>query len=85
MSKSDWTMLIIGLILYQFYTTVLVIKSEDFDDDVKRKQIITIWLIPIVGALLVRLSLNDARRKRMEREARLLEREAKTQEPDARG
>ena len=34
---------------------MLVIKSDDFDDDVKLRQVIFIWLIPIVGALLVRM------------------------------
>ena len=69
MSRNDWIILIVALIMYQAFTTVLVLQSDDFDDDVKLKQIITVWLIPIVGALLVRVSLNDARRKRLEREA----------------
>ena len=64
MTRNDWIMLIVGLIAYQAYATVLVIKSDDFDEDVKLKQVIAIWLIPIVGALLVRISINAARRKR---------------------
>ena len=64
MTKNDWIMVIVGLIAYQSYATVLVIKSDDFDEDVKLKQIIAIWLIPIVGALLVRISINAAKRKR---------------------
>ena len=64
MSKNDWTLLIVGLIAYQAYATVLVIKSEDFEEDVKLKQIIFIWLIPVVGVVLVRMALNEAARKR---------------------
>lgn len=64
MSKNDWILLIVGLIAYQAYATVLVIKSEDYDEDVKLKQIVFIWLIPIVGAVMVRMALNEAARKR---------------------
>jgi tellurite resistance protein TehA-like permease len=69
MSRNDWVVVILALIAYQVYTTVLVIKSDDFDDDVKRSQVITIWLIPIVGCVLVRMRLNAAARERMLREA----------------
>ena len=65
MSRNDWIMIIVGLIAYQVYATVLVIKSDDFDDQVKQKQIIFIWLIPIVGAMLVRMRVHAALRERI--------------------
>ena len=65
MSRNDWIMVIVGLIAYQVYATVIVIKSEDFDDDVKRKQVIFIWLVPIVGAMLVRMRVHAALRERV--------------------
>ena len=65
MSRNDWIMVIVGLIAYQVYATVLVIKSDDFDDHVKQKQIIFIWLIPIVGAMLVRMRVHAALRERI--------------------
>ena len=65
MSRNDWIMVILALIGYQVYATVQVIKSEDFDDDVKLKQIIVVWLIPIVGAMLVRMRIYAARRERV--------------------
>lgn len=65
MSRNDWIMVIVGLIAYQVYATVIVIKSDDFDDDVKRRQVIFIWLIPIVGAMLVRMRVHAALRERI--------------------
>ena len=65
MTRNDWILLIVGLIAYQAYATVLVIKSDDFDDDVKLKQVIVVWLIPIVGAMLVRMRIYAARRERV--------------------
>ena len=65
MSRNDWIMVIVGLIAYQVYATVLVIKSDDFDDHVKQKQIIFIWLVPIVGAMLVRMRVYAALRERI--------------------
>ena len=65
MSRNDWIMVIVGLIAYQVYATVLVIKSDDFDDRVKQQQIIFIWLIPIVGAMLVRMRVHAALRERI--------------------
>lgn len=60
MTKGDWIFLIVGLVFYQAYATVLVIKSDDFDDDVKLRQVIFIWLIPVIGAVLVRMRLRSA-------------------------
>ena len=60
MTKGDWIFLIVGLVIYQAYATVLVIKSDDFDDDVKLRQVIFIWLIPVIGAVLVRMRLRSA-------------------------
>lgn len=65
MSRNDWIMIIVALIGYQVYATVLVIKSDDFDDDVKLKQVVVIWLIPVVGAMLVRMRIYAARRDRV--------------------
>ncbi len=60
MTKSDYVMLIVALILYQAFATVLVLKSEHFDDHQKLRQVVFIWLIPIIGAILVRMALNAA-------------------------
>ena len=78
MTKSEIVMLLIALIIYQAYATVLVMKSEHFDDTQKLRQVIFIWLIPFVGAILVRIALNAA-----EREPKPADRTAETQKPDA--
>lgn len=62
MTKSDYVVLIVGLIAYQMYATVLVLRCDHFDDTQKRRQVIFIWLIPFLGAILVRMALNAAER-----------------------
>ena len=64
MTKGDWIVVIAVLILYQVYATVLVIKSDDYDDDVKLKMVVAIWLVPVVGAILVRIAVHSARQRR---------------------
>ncbi len=62
MTKSEIVLLIVVLIAYQAFATVLVMKSEHFDDSQKVRQVIFIWLIPFLGAVLVRIALNAAER-----------------------
>ena len=62
MTKSEIVLLIVVLIVYQAYATVLVMKSDHFDDTQKVRQVIFIWLIPFLGAVLVRIALNAAER-----------------------
>lgn len=62
MTKSEIVTLLVVLIVYQAYATVLVMKSDHFDDTQKVRQVIFIWLIPFVGAVLVRIALNEAER-----------------------
>ena len=60
MTKSDFVIWIGALIIYQAYATVLVVKSEHFDDRTKLSQVVCIWLLPLIGALLVRIALRGA-------------------------
>lgn len=62
MTKSEIVTLLVVLIAYQAYATLLVMKSDHFDDTQKLRQVVFIWLIPIVGAVLVRIALNAAER-----------------------
>ena len=78
MTKSDYVMLIVALILYQAFATVLVLKSEHFDDHQKLRQVVFIWLIPVIGAILVRMALNAA-----EREQKPADRTPDARKPDA--
>ena len=62
MTKSEIVTLLVLLIAYQAYATLLVMKSDHFDDRQKLRQVIFIWLIPVLGAVLVRIALNAAER-----------------------
>ena len=60
MTKSEIVTLLVLVIAYQAYATVLVRRSDHFDDTQKQRMVIFIWLIPIIGAALVRIRLNGA-------------------------
>lgn len=62
MTKSDFLLAIGALLIFQVYATVLVIKSEHFDERTKMSQFMFIWLLPLIGAVLVRIALNAADR-----------------------
>jgi len=63
MTKSEFLTWMILLFVYQGYATVLVMRSDDFDQNQKARQIVMIWALPLIGAILVRIALNAARRK----------------------
>lgn len=64
MTRGDWIFVIVVLIAYQAYVTVLVIKSDDYDDEVKLKMVVAVWLVPVAGAVLVRYAVHAARQRR---------------------
>jgi hypothetical protein len=62
MTKTDYLVWIGALVLYNLYATVLVVRAEVYERGQKIRQIVIIWLLPLVGAVLVRLALNAAER-----------------------
>ena len=64
MSKSDYLLWIGALALYQAYATVLVARADVYDREQKIRQIVIIWVLPLVGAVLARIALNAAERSR---------------------
>lgn len=80
MTKTDYIVLIVGLIAYQCYATFLVLRSDHFDDVQKRRQVIFIWAIPFLGAILVRIALNAA-----EQDSKRKNQIARKEDTDARG
>ena len=57
MTRNDWIVALAAVIIYQIYVTVLLLRTDAFDEQTKMRQVIMIWLIPVVGALLVRIRL----------------------------
>lgn len=60
MTKSDHLVWIGALAIYQVYATVLVARAEVYDRGQKIRQIVIIWALPLVGAVLARIALNAA-------------------------
>ena len=61
----DYLVVIGALVIYQVMVTVMVVRSPYFADAQKRSQLLTIWLIPFVGAMIVRMAHNIAKSKAM--------------------
>ena len=64
MGKSDYLLWIGALVIYQAYATVLVARADVYDRAQKIRQIVIIWALPLVGAVLARIALNAAERSR---------------------
>ena len=39
-----------GLVLYQAYATIRVVRHKPYDAQKKRNQLLIIWLVPFIGA-----------------------------------
>lgn len=39
-----------GLVLYQAYVTIRLVRSKSFPPEKKRRQVLFIWLVPFIGA-----------------------------------
>jgi len=59
----DYLVWIGALAIYQAYATALVAKSDYYTDSQKVRQVLVIWLIPLLGAILARSALNVAARQ----------------------
>jgi hypothetical protein len=42
-----------GLVFYQAYVTIRVVRHKSYTPDKKRQQLLLVWLIPFVGAATV--------------------------------
>lgn len=65
MQVPDYVVVIVALVAYQIMVTVMVVRSPYFAERQKRSQLLTIWLIPFVGAMLVRMAHNIAKSEAM--------------------
>jgi len=43
---------LVGLIFYQAYVTVRVVRNKSIDAAQKRRHLLRIWLVPFVGAAM---------------------------------
>ena len=62
MTRSDYLWWIGALVVYQLYASALVANADIFDLRRKIRDIVIIWALPVVGAVLVRIALNTAKR-----------------------
>ncbi len=46
-----------GLVLFQAYVTVRVVREKSYDPEKKRQQLLIVWLVPFVGAAVALASL----------------------------
>lgn len=44
----------LGIVAYNLWVTVLIVKADDFEPGQKAGQLAFVWLVPIVGATMVR-------------------------------
>ncbi len=44
----------LGVVAYNLWVTVLILKAEDFEPGQKVGQLAFVWLVPIIGATMVR-------------------------------
>ncbi|MEO8136778.1 MAG: hypothetical protein ABI831_22740 [Betaproteobacteria bacterium] len=63
MNVPDYVVVIVALALYQTSVTVMVVRSPHFAQREKFSQILVIWLLPFIGAVIVRIAHNGARNK----------------------
>lgn len=69
--KYDNTTILIGaLLIWQFYSTILVAVTKYWDLHQKLLHIGIIWALPLLGALYVRFALNQAERDALEQRAK---------------
>jgi tellurite resistance protein TehA-like permease len=43
-----------GLMFYQAYVTIRVVRHKSYTSEKKRHQLLIIWLVPFVGAAIAR-------------------------------
>jgi len=43
---------LVGLIFYQAYVTVRVVRNKSIDAAQKRRHLLLIWLVPFIGAAM---------------------------------
>jgi hypothetical protein len=49
---------LIGLVFFQAYVTVRVVRHKSYTSEKKRNQLLIIWLVPFVGAALALAGLS---------------------------
>jgi hypothetical protein len=48
---SDYVLYgIVGLVFYQAYVTVRLVRSKTFPPEKKQRQLLFVWLVPFIGA-----------------------------------
>ena len=41
---------IVGLVFYQAYVTIRLVRSKTFPPEKKQRQLLFVWLVPFIGA-----------------------------------
>ena len=41
---------IVGLVFYQAYVTIRLVRSKTFPQEKKQRQLLFVWLVPFIGA-----------------------------------
>jgi len=73
MDYATFTMIVLGLALYQLYVTARVLFAQQYSMPQRLRQILLIWLVPFFGALLVHLVLFADRGPRRRRDTNFIE------------
>ena len=50
-----------GLVFYQAYATIRVVRHKSYTSEKKRQQLLIIWLVPFVGAAIALAGLTADR------------------------
>jgi hypothetical protein len=61
MFLSKYAVLIGALFLYQAWVTVMALRCTAYAPRHRLQQVLLIWLVPFVGAVIVRIALNAAK------------------------
>ena len=67
MNVPDYMVVVGGVVLYQAVVTVMVVRSPHFARPQKLSQLLFIWLLPLIGAVMVRIAINAANRSQARR------------------
>ena len=64
MQMSDYLLYgLAGLMFYQVYATVRVVRHKPYASEKKRQQLLIIWLVPFIGAAIALAGLAAADRE----------------------
>ena len=70
MKYDNMTIIIGALLIWQFYSTILVAVTKHWDLHQKLLHIGIIWALPLLGAIYARFALNQAERDALEAKAK---------------